>query len=351
MFEKNKLKKHTAFLDILRVFSCIAIITLHINQNSFLDSTTASDEIISFIHLFQNYFQWAVPMFLMISGYIFLGVKDECTYKSMKKQYIKILLIIILFFTAFNLIELFVKSNGFYINIFIDAIYLTLQGKSWDHMWFIMTIFIAYLIFPLVRPFYDKGGRDLDVFIFLYTIFIIIIPEINRMLNLNIYSYFIFDYKIYYCFLGGYLYKKKIVNTPLSNIIMILFLILLFVLNAFCFMSPKIHMSLSSNNQRVVTLIEAFLIFNIFANLFNIESNTFSFLSKYTLYVYIFHVGFVHILTKVLKIFPYELKYSYVMVPLAVSGVFVSSLIVSVIVKPIFEIINNKINNLLIREE
>ena len=52
MFEKNKLKKHTAFLDILRVFSCIAIIILHVNQNSFLDSTTASDEIISFIHLF-----------------------------------------------------------------------------------------------------------------------------------------------------------------------------------------------------------------------------------------------------------------------------------------------------------
>ena len=113
MFEKNKLKKHTAFLDILRVFSCIAIIFLHVNQNSFLDSTTASSDIISFIHLFHNYFRWAVPMFLMISGYIFLGVKDECTYKSMRKQYIKILLIIILFFTSFNLIELFVKINGF----------------------------------------------------------------------------------------------------------------------------------------------------------------------------------------------------------------------------------------------
>ena len=346
MFEKNKLKKHTAFIDILRVFSCIAIIILHVNHNSFLDSTTASEELISFIHLFQNYFQWAVPMFLMISGYIFLGVKDECTYKTMKRQYIKMLLIILLFFTAFNIIELFIKNNGFYINIFIDSIYLTLQGKSWDHMWFLVTIFIAYLIFPFARPFYDKSGRDLDIFIVLYTIFIILIPEINRIFNLSLYSYFIFDYKIYYCFLGGYLYKKKIVNTPLSNIIMILVLILLGTLNAFCFMSPKIHMSLSSNNQRVVTLIESFLIFNIFANLFNIESNTMKFLSKYTLFVYIFHVGFVHILTKVLKIFPYELKYPYVMVPLAISGVFVSSLIVSVIFKQIFDIIFNKINSL-----
>ena len=70
------------------------------------------------------------------------------------------------------------------------------------------------------------------------------------------------------------------------------------------------------------------------------------FLSKYTLFVYIFHVGFVHILTKVLKIFPYELKYPYVMVPLVVSGVFVSSLIVSVIFKQVFDIIFNKINSL-----
>lgn len=351
MFEKNKLKKHTAFIDILRVFSCVAIIILHVNHNSILDSHTLPEDINSFIHLFQNYFQWAVPIFFMISGYIYLGVKEECTYKSMKKQYIKMLLIIIIFYVAFNLIELYIKNNGFYLNIFIDSIYLTFQGKTWDHMWFLNSIFIAYLIFPIVRPFYDKGGKDLDVFIFFYSILIILIPEINRIFNLNLYSYFIFDYKIYYCFLGGYLYKKKIANTPLGNTIMILVLILLFTLNAFCYMSPKIHMSLSSNNQRLVTFIEAFLIFNIFANLFNIESNTFSFLSKYTLYVYIFHVGFVHILTKVLKIFPYELKYSYVMVPLAVSGVFVSSLIVSVIFKPIFEIINNKINNILISEE
>ena len=351
MFEKNKLKKHTAFLDILRVLSCIAIILLHVNQNSFLDSTTASEETISFIHLFQNYFQWAVPMFFMISGYIFLGVKDECTYKSMKKQYIKMLLIIIIFYMSFNLIELFMKNNGFYLNIFIDAIYLTLQGKTWDHMWFLNSIFIAYLIFPVARPFYDKGGRDLDIFIVLYSIFTILIPEINRILNLNIYSYFIFDYRIYYCFLGGYLYKKKIVNTPFSNIIMILVLILLGTLNAFCYMSPKLHISLSSNNQRLITFIETFLIFNIFANLFNIESNTFRFLSKYTLYVYIFHVGFVHILTKVLKIFPYELKYSYVMVVLVVSGIFVSSLIVSVIFKQIFDIIYNKVNNIFTSEE
>ena len=351
MFEKNKLKKHTAFLDILRVFSCIAIIILHVNHNSILDSTTLKEEVNGFIHLFQNYFQWAVPIFFMISGYIFLGVKEECTYKSMKRQYIKMLLIMIIFYIAFNLIELFINNNGFYLNIFMDSIYLTLQGKTWDHMWFLNSIFIAYLIFPVVRPFFDNGGRDLDIFMVLFSIFTILIPEINKVFNLNLYSYFIFDYRIYYCFIGGYLYKKKIVNTPLSNIIMILVLILLFTLNAFCHMSPKIHMSLSSNNQRLVTFIETFLIFNIFANLFNIESNTFKFLSKYTLYVYIFHVGFVHILTKVLKIFPYELKYSYIMVPLAVSGVFVSSLIVSVIVKPIFDIINDKINSLLIRED
>ena len=352
MFEKNKLKKHTAFLDILRVFSCIAIVTIHVNHNSLVDSTTISDSLKVIITYINSLLYWAVPMFFMISGYIFLGVKSNCTYKSMAKYYIKMIILILFAFTAFNIVELFITNKTFYLGIFKDAIYLTLQGKSWDHMWFLMTIFVAYLIFPLVRPFYDKADRDLDIFIFLFGIFTIVIPEINKIFNIKIYNDFIFDYKIYFCFLGGYLAKKKVANNVFNNVMLVVALFIILIISGYCYWNPNININLTSFINRLLTSVIAFLLFNIFANMLNVQNNFFRFLSKYTLYIYIFHVAFIHIFTKVLRIFPYELKYPVIMVILSILIVFISSLIVGVIIKPIEDYVDKKVYGLFnIKEE
>ena len=346
MFEKNKLKKNTFFLDYLRVLSCIAIVIIHINHNSIVDSTTLPESTRVIISYINSLLYWAVPMFFMISGYIFLGVKSKCTYKSMAKYYIKMIILILFTFTAFNIAELYIVNKSFYIDIFKDALYLTLKGKSWDHMWFLMTIFVAYLIFPLVRPFYDKADRDLDIFIFLFGIFTLVIPEINKILNIDIFSNFIFDYRIYFCFLGGYLSKKKVANNVLNNVTLVALLFITLLISGFFYWNKNLNINLTSFTNRLLTAVIAFLLFNIFANMINKKNDFFRFLSKYTLYIYIFHVAFIHILTKALKIFPYELKYPVIMVILSILIIFISSLLVGVIIKPIEEYVDKKIYGL-----
>lgn len=343
IIEKNNV--NTYFLNVLRVLSCLAIIFLHVQNTAISDDPTVNSVLKNNFTYFITNLQWAVPIFFMISGYIFLGIKKECTYKSMFKHYIRLLIVIIFIYTILNIIEYMYIEKKFSLELLKKSIIKMINGKTWDHLWFIYSIFAIYLIMPVFKLFFDKASIDLDIFIIICFIFIYLIPNLNNYLPIKIGYEFVFNWKIFYVFLGGYFAKKKIVNNKINNLIMFLFLIFILIINHISYY--KYGRALMSYSDRFTVVIFSSLLFLLFMNLFNNKNLIFEKLSKHTFSVYIIHVIFVHMMTKVFNIYPLR-TIPILSISLAYIIITVISFIFCIY---IFDPILNKIENLIIKNK
>lgn len=79
----------TGYLDILRVYACIAVIVYHVFSNIigfFNEALTESEYFLCAVLV--NIWLWHVPTFVMISGVIFLNKTKEVTIKQLLRKYV-----------------------------------------------------------------------------------------------------------------------------------------------------------------------------------------------------------------------------------------------------------------------
>lgn len=134
--------KRLFYLDILRIMAIIAVVMLHVSaQRYFVSFPSFEWEVRMF---FNSMVRWGVPIFVMISGALFLDPQKEV---SLVKLYSKNLLrIFVAFFVWSTIYEFYVsgeKTNfsGFFLGI--------LKGPV--HLWFLKMIIGLYIAIPLLR--------------------------------------------------------------------------------------------------------------------------------------------------------------------------------------------------------
>ena len=85
--EASAKKKSIVWIEFLRILACFLVIVNHTNSKIFLNAVPSLGWFVSLTYFFVS--KIAVPLFVMISGYLLLGQED--TYK---KNYLRILRII-----------------------------------------------------------------------------------------------------------------------------------------------------------------------------------------------------------------------------------------------------------------
>ena len=227
--ELFKKKERIVWIDLLRVIGVIGVILIHVVSNTintFGGLSNDSHNFYVFIHYFSSF---AVPLFVMISGMMFLS-KKELTYKEMFKKYIlKIILIILVIGSIMILMEEIFINKDISINLVKKVFIRLITGDIWAHMWYLYLVLGLYLITPVCQLI-TKNINEKEFRIFLIILFIIsiIVPTINKIFKielainmLNISGY------IFYYFYGYYLYhydinkKYKIINYILAIIVII----------------------------------------------------------------------------------------------------------------------------------
>ncbi len=141
------------FLDVLRVLATCAVVMMHVLTGA-TDVTDASKmpEYRGLLLAVMDLVTWCVPVFLLISGYLFLNPDRELTYPVMIKKYCRrIALAILLFGVPYACSELMVAERSFRPGMIPEALGLTLTGHTWSHMWYLYLIFFLYLITPLLK--------------------------------------------------------------------------------------------------------------------------------------------------------------------------------------------------------
>ena len=116
------------FLDVLRVLATCAVVLMHVLTGA-TDVTDASivPEYRSLLLSVMDLVTWCVPIFLLMSGYLFLNPERTLTYPVMIKKYCRrIALAILLFGVPYAASELVVAERTFRIRMIPEALKMTL---------------------------------------------------------------------------------------------------------------------------------------------------------------------------------------------------------------------------------
>ena len=176
------------FLDVLRVLATCAVVLMHVLTGA-TDVTDASivPEYRSLLLSVMDLVTWCVPIFLLISGYLFLNPERTLTYPVMIKKYCRrIALAILLFGVPYAASELVVAERIFRVMMIPEALKMTLMGHTWSHMWYLYLILFLYLITPLLK----KVLRVLPVWGVAAVMAVIFLgssvaPFLNKVLDVN----------------------------------------------------------------------------------------------------------------------------------------------------------------------
>ena len=205
------------YLDIIRIFACILIITMHAP----MPGIGTSGNILSAISLMTAP---GIGLFFMVSGALLLPVQEP-TNRFLKRRLTKVVFPT-LFWTFFYL-AITIVTEGMSMNEFIKhliSIPFSTQGHS--ILWFMYTLIGLYLLSPIISPWLQKASkREIEWVLLLWGV-TLCYPLITYGVTINTSQtgilYYFGGYAGYFL-LGYYLHTYRLKISPIG--VALLFLI------------------------------------------------------------------------------------------------------------------------------
>ena len=302
MNEKNRV----VYFDYLRIFSVFAVIILHVAAQNWYkaDVNTYEWHILNF---YDGIVRWCVPVFVMISGALFL--EKEC---HLKQIYSKNILRMLTAFIFWGIVYVIFNEKA----RDIGTIFENLIGGHY-HMWFIPMIVGLYMCLPIIHKIVESE-KVMKYFLVLAVLFSFLFPQIVQLLHDfggeglnkvvdafektrgNMKLSLVFGYTSY--FIGGY-YLNKIELSKRSRSVIYLLGVLgaisTVVLNALVALKTQQPCGAYYDEFRLNVLMESIAIFVWFK--YNVtKTNQFSViiskLAKYSFGAYLVHAFIIKLL-------------------------------------------------------
>lgn len=207
--------KRIYYLDVLKIISCIAVVIIHCTAVGFYEMNMHSIGWI-FTVIFNLLSRFAVPVFVMVSGALFLNENKKCDIKKLyTKNILHLVIIYIIWTLIYSIYNVFNKQvDVTIINVIKDSVI-----KSYYHLWFIPMLIGLYVLIPVIKPI-TKDRRIVEYFLIIFTLLYVIpytiglfnfpyseyIGKILSRIQLPMLSY------LGYFVLGHYLHTYKFSN-------------------------------------------------------------------------------------------------------------------------------------------
>ena len=172
MPEKNALTPDRIdWLDWLRVFALLAVVVQHTASQHWYD-TDVNGAAWRCFNVFCSVTQWDVPVFVMISGALFLG--REISVRRICSKYVLRMAAAFCFWSA---VYAAVGALGSGTSGLLTSLIL---GPY--HLWFLFTITGLYLCLPFFRPVAADDGRT-RYFLLLALVFAVVLPTLEILVR------------------------------------------------------------------------------------------------------------------------------------------------------------------------
>lgn len=166
------------YIDYLRLIATFAVIVLHVAASYWDKVNIKSFDWLTF-NFYDSIVRWCVPIFVMISGALFLS--KSISYKKLYSKYIKKILIAFFVWSSIYVIEdaLLITSKGIFFN-FKSPFITILKGHY--HMWYLLMIIGLYMFVPILKKIVEDKNV-MKYFLLLSFMFGIFIPSIFQLLK------------------------------------------------------------------------------------------------------------------------------------------------------------------------
>jgi surface polysaccharide O-acyltransferase-like enzyme len=329
----------TTYLNVLRVYACIAVIIYHVFVNivnTFASSLTELEKYISVILV--NIWLWHVPSFVMISGVIFLNKEKEISIHSLLKKYVlRIIIALFMFGIPFAFMEIFFNAHyKFNITQIGTSILNVFEGKLWDHMWYLYMIAGLYMLLPLFKIFVNHTSKKtLEYVLIILFIFTSVIPTFQNILSFKFGIYIpVNSIFVFYLLFGHYIHQYNIrVNNKLLILMAALYILYVSLMSLNKdFINGANIIGLYGNISPLVVMI-TFCIFCYLRQ--NIHSNKiYDFVSSQIFGMYLIHQFFLNMFFKFIKFTPD--KYPLILVVIGITAMTIAfSLLFSIFARKI----------------
>lgn len=334
------------YLDILRICAAFAVIILHVAAQNWMgtDFKSLSWNVFNF---YDSAVRWCVPVFVMISGALFLNGQQ-----SVKSIYKKNLVRIALAFTVWSF---FYSSISFFKGTGIkNAIVSFICGHY--HMWFLYMMAGLYMIIPFLRII-AQDAVLVKYYLTLSFLFSFVIPQMISAVSFKspdsgrimqsiidkVQLQFVLGYTFYFI-LGYVISIVKISKKMLSGICVLGLLgfistVVLTVLVTYYYQKPN---ELFYGNFTINVFLESVVVFVLFKHFFektkivqNKKCSIIFCLSKNCFGIYLIHPFIIDELNEILKLNTLSF-YPVISVPVIAVIVFASSFLASEVLNHIW---------------
>ena len=172
--EHSKTPKRIIYYDFLRILATISVVSLHTAAQNWSSVNVESFEWNVF-NVVDSATRWGVPIFVMISGALFLNSSNPLNVKKLYQKNIIRIMTAFLFWSA-----VYAADNFFMGTDLKSTISSFIKGKY--HLWFLYMITGLYIITPILRGI-TVSKKITEYTLMVGFIFIFLIPWLFNLLN------------------------------------------------------------------------------------------------------------------------------------------------------------------------
>lgn len=184
--EKNKHSGHQLYIDILRMIACFSVIMLHASAQVWYSMPVDSVDF-KIANSYDALFRFGVPVFVMISGALFLAPGKEVDIKKLYLHHILRLAILYLFWSCLYGLK---DCMGFDLSriSWKDIVKEMILGRY--HLWFLPMIIGIYALLPVLKIWTSHAPkRNIEYFLLLFFFCQILGETIKALFSANMVDY------------------------------------------------------------------------------------------------------------------------------------------------------------------
>ncbi len=166
-------KKETlriAYLDILKILSIFAVLIIHASVEGFYYPPFSVKYV--FTVMLSCLSRFAVPVFVMCSGAVFLSKEREFTIKQIFFKYIfrivVVLIVTSVFYECVTILEVYFKTGVFDLFLIKRGIYNLLSFNTHFHLYYLYIMVLVYAFVPLIRTFLKASDKSTDFYLLVF---------------------------------------------------------------------------------------------------------------------------------------------------------------------------------------
>lgn len=164
------------YLDALRTVACFAVVMLHVTALNTYNVEFQSPEWNIFM-FYESIVNWAVPVFVMISGAAMLS--REYSYKRIQTKVLRLVCLFFLWSALYLLFDIAVYGVSSYAE---NSLWLQVLLQGHYHMWYLIMLAGLYLVIPILKAIIYKPQIQ-KAFIFLSIMLTFFVPSVLDLLQ------------------------------------------------------------------------------------------------------------------------------------------------------------------------